>query len=133
MRAALIAAVMASMATPTWAELPPYVYERARAEADTVMIIAVHEVAGLADGQARGTCVVRGVIEEVQRGDRHALGDEVAVDTPCIGPTYQSMPGPFPGYDAQALKAMQRALVFLKDGELVARGLEDQSSPVATQ
>ena len=131
-RAVLIAGVLAATAAPAWAELPPHVYEQARAEADTVMIIDVSEVVGLGDGQATGTCVVRGVVSEIQRGDRHAVGDAVSVDAPCVGPNYQPMPGPFPGYDARALKTVQRALVFMKDGELVRRGLEDRSPPVPT-
>lgn len=133
MRAVLIAAALAASAAPAWAELPPYVYEQARAEADTVMIIDVSEVVGLADDEDSGTCVVRGTVSEIQRGDRHAVGDEVAVDAPCIGQNFPAMPGPFPGYNAKALKAVQRVLVFMKDGELVRRGLEDRSPPVATQ
>lgn len=132
MRAVLIAGILTASAAPAWAELPPYVYEQARAEADTVMIVAVREVTGLPDDQDSGTCVVRGVVAEIQRGDRHAVGDEVSIDTPCIGPDYPAMPGPFPGYNAVALKTVQRALVFMKDGELVRRGLEDRSPPVPT-
>ena len=132
MRAVLIAGVLAATAAPAWAELPPYVYEQARAEADTVMVITVREVIGLPDGQDSGTCVVRGVVAEIERGDRHAVGDAVSIDAPCVGPTYQPMPGPFPGYDAGALKTVQRVLVFLKDGDLAPRGLEDRSPPVPT-
>lgn len=133
MRTALLTIALMATAAPALAELPPHVYQRARADADTVMIIEVREVVGLADGQASGTCVVRGMAAEIQRSDRYRVGDHVSIATPCIGPAYQAMPGPFPGYDARALQSIQRALVFLKNGQLVARGLEDRSPPVAVR
>lgn len=104
-------------------ELPPYVYEQARAGARTVVVLRVTEVQAMPEGQAQGSCTLVGEVESVERGVV-ALGQEVTVMIPCIGPTWEPMPGPFPGYQQDGLMTAERVRVWMTSGQLVRRGLD---------
>lgn len=108
-------------------ELPPEAYARARAEADTVMVIDIVSVAGLPFWRSHGTCRVVGGVESVERGrgagQGPALG-RLTVDVPCVQPSYNPPPAPFAGYPQGPLRRAERAKVYLKNGALVLRGLD---------
>ena len=115
---------MATMAAPAMArELPPWVYEQAREGAGTVVVLRVTSVTALPPGQPRGACTLQGDVEAVERG-AVAIGQEVTLAVPCIGPDYEGMPGPFPGYDQVGLMSVQRVRVWMTGGRLVQRGLD---------
>jgi hypothetical protein len=113
-----------TVAAPAAAELPPYVYEQARREADTVLVLTVSELSRLAQGETEGACRLTGRVDGVERGEAPAAGQTVNVDLPCVSKDYTPMPGPFPGYDQDALGKVAHVRVWLKDGALVRRGLD---------
>jgi hypothetical protein len=81
MRALILAVV--SFAAPAFAALAPEYYEQARANADSVVVVRVERVAGLALMRASGDCRVSGVVEAVERGSRHSVGDALSIVVPC--------------------------------------------------
>lgn len=118
------ALALAAMGAPAAArELPPWVYEQARAAAGTVVVLRVTAVQALPPGEAQGTCELQGVIESIERGAA-TEGQEVTLSVPCIGPEFEPMPGPFPGYDQDGLLAAERVRVWMSGGQLVRRGLD---------
>ncbi|MFC7380113.1 hypothetical protein [Brevundimonas sp. GCM10030266] len=114
-----------AVAGPAFADLPPVVYERARAEATEVVVIRVISVGALPDGADQGVCAVEGEVTAVERGDAHKPGQTLRLVVPCVGPGWTPRPGPFPGYDATALPMVRNARLWLKDDQLVLRGLEE--------
>ena len=105
------------------AELPPEAYERARAGADAVLRIDVTAVDRPRIAFETATCILRGRVAAVERGDE-AAGAPVAIEVPCIGEGWRPMPGPFPGYQAAGLAGLRAARVYLNRGRLVMRGLD---------
>lgn len=120
----LAIAVSLSVATPVAAELPPYVYEQARAQAVDVVVIHVRNVSGLPDGVTRGDCQVDGEITTVERGER-SVGEMLTLKVPCVTPDNPSMPGPWPGHAVERLTHTETAQVWLDaEGGLVLRGYD---------
>lgn len=124
-RRLLTALAVSTVAGPALAELPPHVYERARAEATAVVVVRVTSVGAIPNGADRGPCALEGVVTGVERGRAYAVGDALRVDVPCVGPNWRPRPGPFPGYDASVLPYVRDARLWLNDGELALRGFEE--------
>lgn len=124
-RLLLTALAVSTVAGPALAELPPYVYEQARAGATSVVVVRVVSVGAIPNGADQGPCAFEGVVTGVERGDTPAVGDTLRIDVPCVGPNWEPRPGPFPGYAEIALPYVREAKLWLKDGELVLRGLEE--------
>ena len=127
-RLMLIALAASTVAGPALAELPPYVYEQARDEATAVVVVRVTSVGGLAAGVTEGACALEGVVTTVERGDAHALGDRLKIDVPCVSAEWTPRPGPFPGYSEAPLAKVSEARLWLTNGELVLRGLDDAAA-----
>jgi len=113
-----------AIAGPALAELPPYVYERARAEAAEVVVLQVSRVQMLAPGTTEGQCEIEGRVTAVERGSPRASGDEIRFTVDCIDETWTPRPGPFPGYQETALARAAQVRVWLTDGQPVLRGLD---------
>ena len=98
---------------------------RARAAAVSVIVVDLDGVDRPGAAFDRATCTARGRVVAVERGRRHKVGQAVEIKLPCIGTDYQAMPGPFPGYPADALGKTRRGRFFLDaDGALVLRGFD---------
>ena len=123
--ATLAALPLLALAAPAAAELPPQVYERARAEAASVILVRIAGVDRPRAPFASGSCTLRGRVTAVERGAAYRPGQQVAIALPCIGARYRAMPGPFPGYDAARLGDARRGRLFLDGaGALVRRGYD---------
>lgn len=107
------------------AELPPSHYQKARASADTVLIMNIADVHLPAKVFSAAQCKVGGRVTAVERGARYLPGDEITVGVPCIGELWRRIPGPFAGYSAAKLSKGKRGRFYLRDGELVARGFDE--------
>ena len=118
-----MAAGLAIAAGPASAELPPQVYQQARAGAGTVAVLRVERVRRLPPGQTQGSCALTGVITDVERGSARE-GQTIIVAIPCISPAWEPRPGPFPGYRHDTLGEAERVRVFMSGGVLVRRGLD---------
>lgn len=118
-----MAAGLATAAGPAAAELPPQVYQQARDNAGTVVVLRVQSVRRLSEGQTQGACALTGVVTDVERGSMPE-GQAVVVAIPCISPAWQPMPGPFPGYRHDVLGRAESVRVFMTGGVLVRRGLD---------
>lgn len=64
--------------------MPPYVYESARNDAASVIVIAVDKVT-LAI-RSFGSCTVDGTVAKVERGSTYEVGQKVAIAVPCAKP-----------------------------------------------
>ncbi|MFG1343573.1 hypothetical protein V5F59_01655 [Xanthobacter autotrophicus DSM 431] len=80
-RLMLAGAVLAGFAGPALALMPPYVYETARREAKSIIVIEVSKV----DTPRRefGTCTVAGTVKVVERGEAFRPGQTVQLAVPC--------------------------------------------------
>ena len=122
---ALAAPMGFAFSTPAAAaELPPYVYEQARERAQSVLVIAVSHVERLPRGVLQGGCVITGVVEAVERGAAHTVGQTVSVSVPCIDDDWEPRAGPFPGYDENRLERVKSARIWLTGAALALRGLD---------
>ena len=114
-------AALALVAAPP--ELPPWVYEQARREAVSVVVIETDQVEGL-HGRDSGVCRIEGRIVAVERGP-HAVGERLTLDVSCIGPDWRPRPGPFPGYPEAMLTDTASGRAWLDaDDRLVRRGYD---------
>lgn len=95
----LLSAGLAWGAGPAAALMPPYVYENARRDAASVIVLEVQAVTPPAEGY--GACRVEGVVRQVERGTALQPGGRVTLDVPCVQPgaqppiggtIYQSVP-----------------------------------------
>ncbi|WP_420478649.1 hypothetical protein [Brevundimonas sp. FT23028] len=118
-----VTAATCVVAGPALAELPPYVYERARAEATDVVVFDVSHVQMMAPGVLEGECRIEGRIASVERGDLPA-GLELILSVPCVDEAWTPRPGPFPGYRETALARAMQVKVWIRDGQPVLRGLD---------
>lgn len=64
--------------------MPPYVYESARREAKSVIVIAVDAVQ--VPKREFGTCTVGGTVRVVERGETYKAGQKVEIAVPCAKP-----------------------------------------------
>lgn len=80
-RLALIPILLGGLASPALALMPPYVYENARADAKSVIVIAVEKVE--VPRREFGTCTVSGTVKVVERGTAFAGGQHVEIIVPC--------------------------------------------------
>jgi hypothetical protein len=64
--------------------MPPYVYESARNNAASVLVIAVDKVT--APKREFGNCAVEGTVRTVERGAAYKVGEKVTIDVPCAKP-----------------------------------------------
>lgn len=78
--AATVGAILA-LSTPALALMPPYVYEAARKDAKSVIVIAVEKVE--LPRREFGTCIVDGTVRIVERGDAFKDGQKVSLAVPC--------------------------------------------------
>lgn len=81
---ALAVAALLAGALPAFALMPPYVYESARNEAKSVIVLAVDGVA--VTPRMFGTCTVSGTVKVVERGTAFGLGQKVELAVPCAKP-----------------------------------------------
>ncbi|MDQ0506409.1 hypothetical protein [Xanthobacter agilis] len=85
-------AVLATLAAgPAFALMPPYVYENARRDAASIIVLRVKTVTTPAGGY--GVCLVKGVVRRVERGSTFKPGMAVALDVPCMKAGAQPPPG----------------------------------------
>lgn len=75
-------ATMVCVASPAWALMPPYVYENARRDAASVVVVRVITVTTPAGGY--GVCQVNGVVRRVERGAAYKPGMALMLDVPCV-------------------------------------------------
>lgn len=120
---AMAAGLCGFAAGPASAELPPQVYQQARDNAGSVVVLQVDSVQRLPAGQTQGACRLTGVITGVERGSARE-GQTIVVAVPCISPAWEPRPGPFPGYRHDVLGRAERVRVFMTGGVLVRRGLD---------
>ncbi|MBB6308508.1 hypothetical protein [Xanthobacter tagetidis] len=64
--------------------MPPYVYESARNNAASVLVIAVEKVTP--PKREFGNCAVEGTVRTVERGTAYKVGENVTIDVPCATP-----------------------------------------------
>jgi hypothetical protein len=64
--------------------MPPYVYEAARRDAASVIVIAVQKVTP--PRESFGACTVAGTVARVERGTAYKPGQAVSITVPCAGP-----------------------------------------------
>lgn len=82
-----VAAAGALAAGPAAALMPPYVYENARRDAASVIVLEVKAVTP--PGGGYGNCGVDGVVRAVERGTAFKPGDAVRIGVPCVEPGAQ--------------------------------------------
>lgn len=80
----LVAALLAAWSGPAAALMPPYVYEAARRDAASVIVIAVQKVTP--PRESFGACTVAGTVARVERGAAYKPGQAVSITVPCAGP-----------------------------------------------
>lgn len=110
---------------PADAELPPLHYQKARAAADTVLVMDIADVLLPTKAFSAAQCTVSGRVTAVERGTSYLSGDELVVRVPCVGKRWRPIPGSFKGYSAAALSKATRGRFYLQDGEVVARGYDE--------
>lgn len=66
---------------PAYALMPPYVYEAARDDAASIIVVTVEKVTP-PRGEF-GKCAVAGTVAKVERGAAYAAGQKVTLDVPC--------------------------------------------------
>lgn len=77
-------ALLLATLAPARALMPPYVYESARNEAKSVIVI---EVSGVAVTPRQfGNCTVSGTVRAVERGTAFTTGQKVEIAVPCARP-----------------------------------------------
>lgn len=81
--ARLAGSVLALLALtgPALALMPPYVYESARRDARSVIVLAVEGVE--VPRREFGACTVSGTVRVVERGDAFTAGQKVQIAVPC--------------------------------------------------
>lgn len=80
----VVAALVAGWSTPAAALMPPYVYEAARRDAASVIVIAVQKV--MSPQESFGACTVTGTVARVERGTAYKQGQAVKIAVPCARP-----------------------------------------------
>lgn len=83
----LLVAGLAWGVAPAAALMPPYVYENARRDAASVIVLEVQAVTPPAEGY--GACRVAGVVRQVERGTSLQPGARVELGVPCVQPGVQ--------------------------------------------
>lgn len=91
--------------------MPPYVYENARNEAKSVIVIAVVHVA--VTPHPFGTCTVTGTVKVVERGTAYSIGQKVEVGVPCAKPNASPPLGGTIYQDVNRLKASKFGRAYL--------------------
>ena len=115
--------IAAAAIAPSPAELPPWVYQRARDEAASVIVINVNSITGL-NGAERGACAVNGRVTAVERGNEYSVGEHVVFSVPCVGANWQPHPGPWPGFQERPFMGTERGRVWMSGGAMVLRGFD---------
>ncbi|MFG1373711.1 hypothetical protein V5F32_16170 [Xanthobacter oligotrophicus] len=80
----LVAVLVAGWSGPAAALMPPYVYEAARRDAASVIVITVQKVTP--PQESFGACTVTGAVVRVERGNAHKPGQAVTIAVPCARP-----------------------------------------------
>jgi hypothetical protein len=109
-RPALATLLLATMASPAAAMLPPKYYEKARPEAAHVVIFEVVDV-GVPAG-VQGDCNVEGKVIRDERGDLKP-GDKIRIAVPCRTALAPPMPGPVIWQDMEALSRSAHGKAYL--------------------
>jgi hypothetical protein len=104
-------------------ELPPEAYERARAEATSVIVLDQVRARGIGF-RPRGDCTVRGRVSAVERGTEYRVGQRVTLAVPCISYFYNPSPGPWAGFQENVLTRSRSGRAFLTGGEVVLKGYD---------
>ncbi|ABS67886.1 hypothetical protein Xaut_2644 [Xanthobacter versatilis] len=91
--------------------MPPYVYENARNDAKSVIVIAVDEVA--VTPHPFGTCTVTGTVKKVERGTTYSTGQKVELGVPCAKPNASPPLGGTIYQDVDRLKASRFGRAYL--------------------
>ena len=90
---------------PALALMAPQYYEQARHQAPNVIVIEVTRVEGPGP-EGYGSCSVRGVVAQVERGGAYTPGQTVAIGVPCARAGVQP---PIGGTIWQGLDALKAA------------------------
>ena len=64
--------------------MPPYVYESARDNAASVILLTVEKVTP--PRRSFGSCTVDGTVARVERGTTYQVGQKVSIGVPCARP-----------------------------------------------
>ena len=64
--------------------MPPYVYESARDNAASVVVLSVEKVT--VPRRSFGSCTVDGTVERVERGTAYQVGQKISIGVPCARP-----------------------------------------------
>lgn len=100
--------------TPALALMPPYVYENARRDAASIIVLEVKAVTPPDAGY--GECRVEGAVRVVERGTAFKPGNTVRIDVPCVKPNTQPLIGGTIYQPTETLSASKYGRAWL-DGE----------------
>ena len=114
---AFTALAAALAASPASALLPPQAYANARANAPNVIVIDVASV----EFASATSCIVRGSVGAVERGDKYEAGGSVELTVPCRGHVATPvMTGAVIFQNSQTLQASARGRAYLDDAGALA-------------
>lgn len=119
----IAALTLTALLTAGTFELPPEAYERARAEATSVIVLDQVRARGIGF-QPRGACRVQGRVAAVERGTEYRVGQRVNLAVPCVSFFYNQPPGPWAGFQQNVLTRSRSGRAFLTGGELVLKGYD---------
>lgn len=102
---------LAFAAGPAAALMPPYVYENARRDAASIIVLELDKVTP--PGAGYGECRVEGVVRVVERGTTFRLGDAARIDVPCVKPGAQPPLGGTIYQPVEALSASKYGRAWL--------------------
>ena len=126
-RGGMIAVAMVAMliSTGAMALMAPEYYMKARENAPDVVIVKIASVTAPPDSAGFGACRVEGVVAQVQRGTRHAVGAPLTLAVPCRKQGAQPPLGPVIWNAFDELRAAPYGRAWLEaDGTLALHQYE---------
>ncbi len=109
---------------PAFALMPPYVYETARKEAASVIVIAVEKVEVPRKGF--GNCAVAGTVKVVERGTAYTVGQAVTLAVSCAVAGATTPIGGIIWQPVEKLKASRFGRAYLDAAGAVAMSQYEQ-------
>ncbi|OZA00567.1 MAG: hypothetical protein B7X99_03650 [Rhizobiales bacterium 17-65-6] len=126
-RSGRVAVAMGAMliSTGAMALLAPEYYQKARENAPDVVVLKIDSVGAPPDPAGFGMCRVEGVVAQVQRGTRHAVGAPLTLAVPCRRQGAQPPLGPVLWNGFDELRAAPYGRAWLEaDGTLALHQYE---------